>query len=200
MKTSPLYLLLLPLLFILSGCVRIATETEYTYNPAIDFKKFQTFDWHRTEVPQPVAGGAGAQFSLLLDQRIKESVASELVKEGLRPDINNPGLLVAYDIAVDNKQLETKDYTFPEGFGYGYSYWYGYRYRYTTDGLPGYQPIQSYAPGTLVIDIIDPTTNQLLWRGYSRASLDPTAADDTRISYVVANIMSQFPPVPSAIR
>ncbi|GAB3826354.1 DUF4136 domain-containing protein [Pontibacter rugosus] len=195
MKISPLYFLFL---LSLVSCARIATDTEYTYNPAINFRKFQTFDWYRAEVPKPVAGGAGAQFSLLLDQRIKEAVASELVKDGMRPNIENPDLLIAYDVAVDTKQLENQGYAFPDGLGYGYSYWYGYRYRYTTNGLENYRPVQSYAPGTVVIDIIDPTTNQLLWRGTSSANLDPTAVDELRISTVVANIMSQFPPTPDA--
>jgi hypothetical protein len=145
-------------------------------------------------VPKPRAG-AGPQFNLLLDQRVREAIASELVKQGLRPEVENPDLIVAYDLAVDSSQAP-QDYTFPAGFGYGYSYWFGYRFRYTTTGLADYQPIQALPLGTLVIDIIDPDTNRLLWRGYSEAGINPTSQDMERINLAVADIMSQFPPNP----
>ncbi|MCX2742025.1 DUF4136 domain-containing protein [Pontibacter anaerobius] len=194
-KTGNLYTSLLLLFLTLASCSRIPqANRQYAYDPTVDFTKFQTFNWYRAEVPKPVAGGAGPQFNLLLDQRVKEAVASELVKDGLRPEVQNPGLLVAYDLAVDASQAPTSDYTFPEGFGYGYSYWFGYRFRYNTAGITNYRPIQSFPAGTLVIDLIDPSTNQLLWRGFAEAGINPTSQDMERISLVVADIMSEFPP------
>ncbi len=186
---------MLVLLLPLAGCARVLqADNQYIYDTSIDFSKFRTFNWYSAEVPKPRAG-AGPQFNLLLDQRVREAIASELVKQGLRPEVENPDLIVAYDLAVDTSQAPT-DYTFPAGFGYGYSYWFGYRFRYITNGLAGYQPIQALPLGTLVIDIIDPDTNRLIWRGYSEAGINPTSQDMERINLAVADIMSQFPPSP----
>lgn len=197
MKTGHFYTYLV-LLLALVGCSRIpqvGEEIRYMYNPTVSFTQYRTFNWHRAEVPKPRAG-VGPQFNLLLDQRVKEAIASELLKEGITPEVENPGLIVAYDLAVDTSQATAADYTFPDGFGYGYSYWFGYRFRYTTTGLPNYRPIQSYPIGTLVIDLIDPDTNQLIWRGVSEADINPTSQDMDRINLVVADIMSRFPPNP----
>ncbi|WP_073851228.1 DUF4136 domain-containing protein [Pontibacter flavimaris] len=193
-KTGRLYTLLV-LLLALASCSQVPqASNRYTYDTTVDFTQFRTFNWYRAEVPKPRAG-AGPQFNLLLDQRVREAIASELVKQGLRPEVENPDLIVAYDLAVDSSQAP-KDYTFPAGFGYGYSHWFGYRFRYTTTGLADYQPIQALPLGTLVIDIIDPDTNRLLWRGYSEAGINPTSQDMERINLAVADVMSQFPPNP----
>lgn len=200
MKTSHFYTFLLVLLT-LASCSRIPSAgRKFFYDPTVDFTRFRTFNWYTAEVPKPRAGGAGPQFNLLLDQRIKEAIASELVKDGLRPEVESPSLLIAYDLAVDTSQVPTLDYAFPEGFGYGYSYWFGYRFRYATNGITGYRPIQSFPTGTLIIDIIDPTTNQLLWRGFSEAGINPTSQDMERINLAVADIMAEFPPIPDRRR
>ncbi|WP_157593740.1 DUF4136 domain-containing protein [Pontibacter actiniarum] len=201
MKVSHLYTILL-LLFTLAGCARIAPETSYSYIPNVNFREYSSFDWYKAEVPKPIAGGAGTQFNLLLDQNIKEAIASELVKEGVRPELDDPDIVVAYDIAVDTSLVENAGYSFPSSMGYGYSYWYGYRHRYSPEGMPNFRPIQAYPPGTVVVDIINPRTNQLLWRGAAFANFDPTSLelDEERISLVVAEIMSQFPPTPDITR
>ncbi|WP_161889329.1 DUF4136 domain-containing protein [Pontibacter russatus] len=199
-STPPGLFCLLLLLLALSGCARLPlADVQYTYDHGINFRKFRTFSWYKAEVPTPVAGGAGPQFTTLIDDRVKRAVASELVKQGLTLVFDEePDLLVAYDIAVDTAQLVAQDYNLAPG--YGYAYWYGYRYRYSYTGVPNYRSIEKYDIGTLVVDLIDPDTNQLIWRGWLDADINPTALDDSYISVIVASIMSQFPPTPDATR
>ena len=190
-----LFLIMPLLLFGSGGCTRII-DVKSAYDPEVRFTRYQTFAWYQTEVPrQPV--GVGPDFNPLLDMRIKEAIASELVKEGITPAFSKPGLLVAYDIAVDPKLAPAAigDDVGP-GFAYGYSYWYGYRYHYNFSDIPDYKSIDKYSPGTLVIDLIDASTNELVWRGASTANLNPTQIEETRINVIVANIMAQYPPVP----
>ncbi|WP_162054474.1 DUF4136 domain-containing protein [Pontibacter pamirensis] len=192
---SGTFFLLLITLLSLAGCARIPlADVQYAYDPTVNYRKYRTFGWYRAEVPTPVAGGSGPAFSTLVDDRVKGAVASELVKQGLNLMVEGtPDLLVAYDIAVDTALL-VQDYNLPPG--YGYAYWYGYRYRYSYAGVPNYMDIRRYDIGTLVIDLIDPTTNQLIWRGWVGSDIDPAALDNSYIPVVVANIMSRFPPTP----
>ncbi len=193
------YALLLISSLLLVGCAP-ANNTQVSYDSAINFKTYQTFTWHPAEIPAPKQGSSDNLYSVLLDHRVKEAIASEMVKKGITPDPENPGLLIAYDIAVkqprnfDNKEaLETS-------LGYGYSYWFGYRYKYDGTGLQNFRSIEKYKPGSLVIDLIDSNTNRVIWRGSFDAGIDPTILDIDQLNKVVARVMSQFPPVPSTFR
>ncbi|GAB3202724.1 hypothetical protein ABID22_001031 [Pontibacter aydingkolensis] len=177
-----------------------AVSVQSAYDPSINFSTYQTFAWHPAEVPAPKQGTGGALYSTLLDQRVKEAIASELVKNGIKPSIDNPGLLVAYDIAVETPQELNNTNILQPGFGYGYSYWYGYRYRYSGTGLQNFRSIADYKIGTLVIDLIDRNTNNVVWRGAFDAEIDPVIIDEDKINRAVANLMSQFPPVPRTSR
>ncbi len=106
------------------------------------------------------------------------------------------------------------------GFGYGYGrysrYGYGYRrysplgyYRpyfgYAYGGYSGYGyfggsrmgNLDSMAPGTFFVDIIDGETGELIWRGWANGAL--SYAPDVEelpqfIASVVHKIMEEFPP------
>ena len=188
------------ILSLLAGCA-IIPNVEADYDRSANFMTYQTFNWYPTEVPPGTAEPGDTPYSTLLDKRIKEAIASELVKEGINPSTTNPGLLVAYDISVETAQAPANNYVFPPGFGYGYSYWYGYRYNYGYAGVPAFRSIREYRVGTLVIDLIDRNTNQLVWRGWSEAVVDPAGPIESRqINKIVASIMSQFPPTPDITR
>jgi hypothetical protein len=187
-------LLLLGTLFCI-GCVP-ANNTQASYDPTINFKTYQTFAWHPAEVPAPKQGSGDNLYSTLLDQRVKEAIASEMVKNGITPDVENPGLLVAYDIAVKKPRVPVTANVSETGFGYGYSYWFGYRFRYDGAGLKNFRSIEKYQPGSLVIDLIDSNTNRVIWRGAFDAEIDPAILDIDQLNKVVARVMSQFPPIP----
>ncbi|MBB6613104.1 DUF4136 domain-containing protein [Pontibacter sp. Tf4] len=183
------------LLFVWSTACTTGPVTRSTYSETANFRVYQTYAWYKAELPSPITGG-GRGYSTLLDQQIKLAVESELVKNGLRPNEESPDLLIAYDIALPATDASETDTVYAPGFGYGYSYWYGYRYRYNTSGIPAYRSVASLPPGTLIVDLIDPNTNSLVWRGWYEAGLDPVVAGDKDINKAVANVMSQYPPVP----
>ena len=114
----------------------------------------------------------------------------------MQPAEESPDLLIAYDIALPATQASETDTAFAPGFGYGYSYWYGYRFRYSVSELPAYRSVNDLPPGTLIIDLIETSTNQLVWRGWYEAEIDPTALGSYDLNKAVANIMSRYPPVP----
>ena len=72
--------------------------------------------------------------------------------------------------------------------------WYGYR----VGGWGGPQTyVRDYDEGTLLIDVIDPATMQLLWRGSGTGVVDPQASPEKReqrINEAVEQILADFPP------
>ncbi|MEJ8758495.1 DUF4136 domain-containing protein [Pontibacter sp. H259] len=183
----------LVVLLLFSGCTT-GPRISSSYSNATNFRLFQTYALYKAELPTSITSGPA--YTPLLDQQLKLAIESELVKAGLRPSEQTPDLLIAYDIILPERQATEPGTTVAPGFGYGYSYWYGYRYRYDVIGVPGYQTIKDLPAGTLVIDLIDATTNQLVWRGWHQAELNPTAVNDSDVNKAVANVMSRYPPVP----
>lgn len=55
-----------------------------------------------------------------------------------------------------------------------------------------YQKVE-FNEGTLIIDMIDRKTNELVWRGWSTELLDQGRTFETDLTYQVRSIMSQFP-------
>lgn len=86
----------------------------------------------------------------LMSDRIKAALASQLEVNGYQPS-DNPDFLVAY-YAGSKERLAI------ESFGYGYP-------RYWRWGLGPNLWTRYYTVGSIVTDVIDPKTNQLVWRG-----------------------------------
>jgi hypothetical protein len=56
---------------------------------------------------------------------------------------------------------------------------------------------QSYLTGTLLIDIIDAASKQLVWRGTAAGEIDPGLTSrerDERIRNIVHEMLAHFPP------
>ena len=56
---------------------------------------------------------------------------------------------------------------------------------------------KTYAEGTLVADMVDRSTNQVIWTGvmHGAAEADPTPAEqDRRLTKAVAELLANFPP------
>ena len=57
--------------------------------------------------------------------------------------------------------------------------------------------VYQYDEGTLLIDVLNPATMKLLWRGYARAVVDPRASRakrTERINDTVERMFKEFPP------
>jgi hypothetical protein len=178
------------LLFLLIGiksCTPSIVATSY-FDRSVDYQKYHTFAWIEPEAT--ASATPTTQIEPLLDRRVRDAVASELVKRGIMPDAEDPDLLIAYDVAIAQDPNVTTD---PNSPGIGYSYLYGYRYNYNTAGFPDYRPITSYQPGTLTIDMVDPDTNQLVWRGVAEGGIDAAQTEEKRIRRSIAGILTQYP-------
>jgi hypothetical protein len=158
--------------------VKVQTE----YNTAANFKGYRTYAW----IPQPPGP---EQAAASRDPRIREAVIrgidSSLTGKGMvRTDIDkSPDLLVAvHGWAVNRIDVQT----------YGYAYGpvpYGY---YPTLATPAVD-VHQYRDGTLIIDLIDGSNRQLVWRGTATDTFDPGAEAST-VSKAIAETLKQYPP------
>ncbi|MBK5188523.1 MAG: DUF4136 domain-containing protein [Gemmatimonadaceae bacterium] len=112
-------------------------------------------------------------------RRIRARIRSELEKRGYQNVEDNADMDVAY-YATTRRRLEVRTYDY-----------YGYRWR----PFPRQRTeVTEYTQGTVVVDIVDPGSHDLLWRGMGRA---PVSEDPERyaeqLEEAVDAIIAKFP-------
>ena len=179
----------------LSACSS-AVNVEQQSN--VNFSQYRTFDFADTEVKtngdqNPLLNSPIAQ------DRIKQAIAGEMAKRGLREVESNPDLLITTHTFVEKSERTVYD-TYP-GPNYAYPYAVGYRGAYLPINYgywytPAYysQPrTQEYREGTLIIDFIDRRTNNLVWRGSMADPVNEPARLGTEFSKSAKDILDKFP-------
>lgn len=95
----------------------------------------------------------------LANRALREAVSSELVSRGYNDTEWMPDFVVAV-YATTSGTLDLSRWL------YGYSYWP----RWWETTYPN-ESFTSYAEGTVIVDVIDPETLELLWRGTTVAAM-----------------------------
>jgi hypothetical protein len=139
-------------LTLLACIVVLAQDVKTNSMPGVEFSKFHSYKW--------VAIGNGAHPNQIIDAEIKQSVDAQLSQKGLtKTDSDKADLYVGYQIATDQEK-EWNAY----GMGGGWRFGGG---MVTADQ-------STITVGTLVLDMYDPSTKQLVWTGRASKTLDPS--------------------------
>jgi Domain of unknown function (DUF4136) len=167
------------LLSALAACSPFQVSSDY--DPKANFAAYRTYSW-LPRIEQPDSDPRLQ--SSLLHSRIRDAVDAQLTSKGLRQDPTaNPDLLVAYHVALQGK-LEIS--TVPS-YPYGPSVWGATQKTYT----------RQYDEGTLIVDLIDASNRQLVWRGSAQAEVKPDTSPQERqkrINEAVQQILERYPP------
>lgn len=181
------YKITLALLLTALFAVAAFAETKSDYDRNYDFSKLRTWDFKVvTRMPNdPVAQNE------LWDRRIREGLISHFAE--VRFDrVNNgePTFLVGYSMGVERRyEVPYIDY------GYFSRYESMNRYGRWYDWDPPYSHVNvwtnPYTESTLIVDVIDPRTNHLVWRGYDTQTIDFSKSEKT-IHKSVENLTKRF--------
>jgi hypothetical protein len=160
-----------------------AQKVRTDYDHAANFEKYKTYKWVKVE--------NGGQVSQLMDQRIRAAIDTELSKEGLTKSEDNPDLLVDYQALITKQtQLTTFGTGGGPGWGMGPRWGYGWGNQGISTTTSSSIPI-----GTLVIDLMDPQQNQLVFRGTATDTLsDKPEKNTAKIDKAVTKIFEKYPP------
>lgn len=169
-------------LAIVAGC-GTSISTNYDFDVNANFEQYRTYDWVPLPEVEPGSAQQARQRNDLLDKRIKNAVNDKMSEKGLSLNSDAPDLLVVYHVGVQDK-VQVNDW----GYRYSDSYW----------GWGGREiDVYNYEEGTLILDLIDAGTKQLVWRGAGKVALDSGSGpkgDDELVRKVVGKIMSKYPP------
>jgi hypothetical protein len=160
-----------------------SVEVHYDYDVEADFSAFRTYAW----IPQPASTGGGAeaarQRNTLLDKRVRAAVDAQMATKGFRLDEANPDVLVVYHTGLADK-VEVTDW----GYTYAGSYW----------GWAGRDiDVSTYTEGTLIVDLVEAASKELVWRGSAVGTVDPSASPEQReerLNDAVARMFANYPP------
>ena len=138
-------------------------------------------------------------YDAILDKRIRLAVETQLAADVYqRVTSEAPDFLVGYNAAVAEKmEVATMNYYYgyDAGWGPGYSRYPGVGYAMDNIGTETY--IYHFDEGTLILDIANPETRQLIWRGSAQAEVnlsDRQDRRDQRLKEAVRQILERFPP------
>ncbi len=172
-------------------CMKISIRAE----PSADFTQLSTYQWWN-QTPQ-IEGETETDPDWLNGQ-IRSSIDSRLTNNGYvkAPDsASEVDFLVGYHAAVEHKFTETQ-----VNHRYGFPRDRSPAYDLTTRGIDTMHPKTvtfEYDVGTLMIDVIDPQTQQVIWRGSAQSEVHLSKSNDqkrAKIEQAVTKILERFPP------
>jgi hypothetical protein len=181
----------------LGACSSITVSTDHA---PIDFSGFKTYAWLHSGVTEE-----NGKSNDIIDGKVKSIVDADLEsKDFAKVAKESADFHVNYHITTQEK-TDIKTYNSYGGYYPGYrsygAYGPGRNYGYY-DSRMAMPPIQEaviteYVQGTLILDVVDPKTNKLIWRGTAGKHLDEGATPEERekvIKEVVSKLLAQYPP------
>jgi uncharacterized protein DUF4136 len=153
-----------------------AQDVSYDFDKSANFAGFRTYAWvpgHNLDDP-------------LNHKRIVAAVDSQLALKGLRlvAKNENPDLLVAYHASFGRNLQVT-------GFSNG---WGGYRFAGNRSGSARAEEITI---GTLMVDMVETATRNIVWRGTATKEVDTKASPEKReknINRAAEKLFKNYPP------
>ncbi len=176
-KYFPLIVASLFIVF-LTGCNTLKVTTDF--DKSVDFTKYKTYSFYKMKVTDNI--------SQLNQERILRSIKNEMNKKGFVQNDSTPDLFINTTAILQDKQSISSN-TYGYG-GYYRPYGWGTGYGATTT-----MNVYEYKDGSIIVDILDASTQKLIWQGIGNKEIDaPSGNPDATIADAVAQIMYGFPP------
>lgn len=127
-------------------------------------------------------------------KRLLDAFRSELSKKGMEAKESDADVMITLFIVVNEKSSTTAYTDFNGGLGYGGRWGWGYGGMGMGSATTTYTE-SDYKEGTLVIDMYDSGSKQLVWQGVltSTVNENPKKREKT-IPKKVAKLMKKYPP------
>jgi hypothetical protein len=177
----------------LYSCTTVPVDIDY--DETVVFAKLRNFAW-APDTP-PKSNNAKIDSDTLLHDRLHSEIETRLASHGYaKTGPSRADFLVTYRVILENRTATTASggyYGYPMGWGWGYygsPYWgLGYTYppQYTFE----------YHLATLIIDMLEPKTHKLIWRGAVSYDAQETVSPQQKrqkIAWAVDYILQNFPP------
>jgi hypothetical protein len=172
MKVQKRFALAIAGFLLAAASVLAGITTDYDHNA--DFAHYKTYSWGKIRTSDG-----------LWDARVKSAVAGQLAAKGLSEVPSGGDVVVAARGAIHNEQELN---TFYDGFG-GRRRFGGFGTATTT--------VDNYKVGTLIVELFDGTSKNLIWQGSASNTLSNNADKNIKsLDKNVQKMFEHFPPQP----
>lgn len=167
------------LIVVLAGCSSLTTS--FDYNKSADFSKLKTYSFseHAQSLPE---------IQQLDRDRILEAIDAEMAKRGFTKS-DTPDALV--DVFVKTEEEISATATNTGGYGrWGYGYGWG--------GGTTHIDYNKYTKGTLFINVIDMSVEEIVWQGRGTKTLNENASPERKEANIKSAVEAIFLKYPKA--
>lgn len=171
-------------LIVLAGSGAFAQKVHVQFEKGVDFSRFRTYAWLESKHPA----------DRLWAQRVVAITDGQLTRKGLKrvDPLMSPDLEIRY-----NSGIKTR--TVAEGCAYGcmyaeylYSQIYGPLWFWPMG--PGSWVSEVEKDGSLIVDLVDASNNEMVWRGVATAVLsDKTKNNERKLNKAIRKMFKKYP-------
>ena len=161
------------------GTAYASTHSDYTKAFPLQTLKTYSFKSQRRISRDPLANNE------IWANDVRQEIRNDLTTRGMvETTAGQPDFYVAFYVGLkDRYDTGFVDYGMPV-FHRGRFGWRGWPRGYDTWAVP-------YTESTVIVDVIDARTNQLVWRGYDTDTLN-TGNPDKTLSKAADNVLARF--------
>ena len=162
-------------LVLVTGCasMNVNSYVERGY----DLNRFHTYAW--SPAPAAATGDPRLDSNPFFDEQVRAEVEVQLARRGFERTARLPDLLVHYHASM-TQRIEARD--LDEQYG---------------SCEKGHCRADVYDTGTVLIDLVDPHTNKVIWRGWAEGAMDGAVDNqawmEAKISQAVTRIFERMP-------
>lgn len=179
-------------LFAVTAAFGMSVKSDYDKN--FDFSQIHTFAFKTDR-----ASNDPLSTNTLEAGRIQDALAAQLEANGFTQAAGNPDFIVAFYSRTKQKtQVQSVGGFGPgfgPGFGFGRGFGWGYGIPYRARWRWGYGPdiwTTNYTQGCVMADIIDPRTNDLVWRGRVTDTVNGIGQSEKQSDQAAKDLVKQF--------
>lgn len=159
---------------LLQGSVAHSVEVKVDFDPTVDFSDFGTFSWFEGTLAEDAE----------VEARIHAAIERELIPLGLREVREEPDLLLVTHAALDAEKLIEIEH---------HQYWV--EYEGWKKPIAVTDEFWTGQMGMLIVDILDASNRQLVWRGIATGNVAKTDEKrDRKLDKTMAQLFKGFPP------
>ena len=151
------------------------------FAPGVDYARYTSFEWDDPD-DRPV-GDPRLQNNPFFDRRLEGAVAVELAENGIRQNADGPRLLVHHHVTVRSR-VDVYEADVREG--------------YSANRRNESPQLVEFDEGTILVDIADAESKEILWRGWAQFDITRALADpevmERAIQEAVTRMFERFPP------